>query len=336
MLAKPVDIFVDRSLQPNNALLELWASNLYSRINNILRNYPIDVQYKQTPRLFFFVQQFIKCFYTNGVYAKDIRLRGSHLYRGFSHFKPATKFNDPGFMSTSWDKNVACGFATSTGCGTILTFRVSKLPKDVPFLIIDDTINKIFQESEVVMLPGILEVDSRASQHNEVRTTYTCDSDLVAQYTTRPIPSIGRMKGGDLKLNYSYMNTKGKNYIFYRAIIGRDAEVLTVLKAPVNEKEFMHFLRYDLRKTIHFYDSATQIIPEVCELQKMLHTETNDNKISKIVSKLSSYNVNIALYNPKTKTIDTMNAMVPDDMHEELFPTLRSDDVRKAIHLYFQ
>ena len=31
-----------------------------------------------------------------------------------------------------------------------------------------------------------------------------------------------------------------------------------------------------------------------------------------------------------------MNAMVPDDIHDELFPTLRSDDVRKAIHQYFQ
>jgi len=131
------------------------------------------------------------------------------------------------------------------------------------------------------------------------------------------------------------MSTKGKNYVFYRAINGRDAEVLSVLRAPFKKKDMLHFMRYDLRKTIHFFDNATQIIPDVCELQKSLHTETNDRKLTKIVSKLTSYNVNIALYDPITQSIDTMNAMVPDDIHEELFPIHRSDDVRKAIHSYF-
>jgi len=343
MKSKPVDIYVDKKLKPNNEIVELWASNLYSRVNFILRNYPIDIQYKYTPRLFFFVQQFIKYFQEHGVYSKELRNHGRYLYRGLdANFVPEARYKDPGFIATSLDEKVACDFSTSSiGCGSIQKFRISNLPKDVPFVIIDESINSIFHEKEVLMLPGWIEKlniandDSNSHKSHRlehfVSATYNCDYELLSQYINTPTPPLKKIKGGMYNMDKNYLTAYGKVFVFYRALQDKDVEILATLHASTSKRKYQEFLRYNICKTIHFFDNATQLIPDVQKLQLTLSVSTNSRKLKKTIDLLKTFNVHIAIYDPKIKVVVTLNVMLPMCLHEEMCCENRHDDIHKAI-----
>ena len=72
MLARPTDIYVNKSILHGDNIAKYWASNVYARVNNLLRNYDINVLYKETPHMFTFLQHFIKYFQKKGMYADDV------------------------------------------------------------------------------------------------------------------------------------------------------------------------------------------------------------------------------------------------------------------------
>ena len=322
-------------MKPNNEIVELWASNLYSRVNFIMRNYPFDIQYKYTPRLFFFVQQFIKYFQEHGINSKELRTYGRYLYRGLdANYVPEARYKDTGFVATSLDEKVACGFSTSSiGCGTVQKFRVSSLPKDVPFVVIDDSINSIFHEKEVLMLPGWIEKfgNSNYGFGHSVSVKYDCDYALILQYINAPTPSFTKIKGGMYNMNKSYLTAYGKIFVFYRTIQDKAVEILATLHAPKNKNKYKDFLKYNICKTVNFFDNATQLIPDVQKLQLTLRVSTSSRKLKKAVSLLKTYNVNIAIYDPALKVVESLNVMLPMCLHEEMCCENRTDDIQKAI-----
>jgi len=349
MLASIVDVQIDRTTIKRVGILQLWASNMYARINNILRNYSIDDQFKYAPRAFYFVQEMIRFFYHNGVKSDKFE-QHMCIFRGINgNFRIEQSYLDKGFIATSISKEIGCSFATnSVGCGTLEVFKIAQMPKDVPFVIINEKINPLYREKEILMLPGWIhlaneigtgtakKVQKTRKLYNEVDVKYEIDRSLVKQYLDKPAPNFKEYKGGNCNRTNSTMDIQekldifpGKNVVFYRAVTGHNAEVLNVLHIPVEKDAFSRFMRYELRLAIDFYETVTELIPEVRQLR-------NSKMTKRIFAKLMSYNVHFAVFDVQSKTIVCLDGLTPCDLHLELFAQERTNDVINAIQKYYE
>ena len=348
MLSKINDIEIDRATVSEIGILRLWTSNLYSRINKILRNHSFEEQYKYTPRAFYFVQQMIQRFYTEGIYRKEILSMCKHLYKGNNGtIQPSTveTYKDNGFIATSMFKHVGCSFASSTtNCGTLYVFKVSELPKNVPFLLIDENLDFMYQEKEVLLLPGwIKRIPANTSaktestklnatqKYLEYKCMYECDMTTVQNYMNKPPPKFKEYMGGasSMDIKDKLRRMRGNDVVFYRAIKGRDAEVLGVLHVPCDEKAFVRFVRLDLRLALDYYDNMTEFIPDVQDLQK------RKKKTKQTIEKWMSYQVHFAIYDTTTNTVICIDGLSDSKLHYEMCPAERSGDVVNAINAYY-
>ena len=302
----PIDLFAAKG----SYLVELWASNLYSRINFVLRNVPFEMQYSQTPYVFTFVQRFIRHIVDNGVHALDLLQKGKYLYRGIDGtFTPPSEYNDHGFLSTSFTESISCGFAQGTPmCGTLQVFLISDMDQSIPFLLINEDVNPIYHEDEVLMLPGKCSLKSSQPEvtldSRKVQAKYECDWDLVASYLQKPPPKVKKMIGG--APSYDCNNLEGKCIVYYRAVDGHDVEVLSVSKS---------FDRKQHADVIRYYDRVTNLIPEVRRLRIAL----SRNKDCSQLHALFSYNVYPALYDGKSQEVNTLHFLIPKMIFNDLF-----------------
>jgi hypothetical protein len=306
----------------------MWASGIYRHVNAIMRSFPIDVQFIKFPNLFFFAKNFINYFYTHGLSKKDLRTKGfRYLYRGIdSTFSPSIEYEDTGFIATSWQEDIANKFAiSSVGKGTVMRFRVSQLPDKVPFIIIDETIDEFYHESEVLMLPGCITLDlvSMQATNQVLRAGYQL-SDKIALYNR------DSMIGGG-HLTYSDVELAGKRIVYYRAIEKRDPEIMAIQHIPVKQTHIDVFLKTDFIKIQDFFEKATNIIPEYQRLRKHLKTAKYNSKTDRLISRMMSYDVQQALYNPQTKEVETMYLFVPKEMTKEFADVSREAECKKFI-----
>lgn len=162
------------------------------------------------------------------------------IYRGVDDkFKPERIHIEKGFIATSLDKNVATKFATDGKTrGILQVFAVSSLPKDVPFILIDESIDSVFNEQEIVLLPGTVTVVPLAnknfksnSAHHIVQVEYKPDIEFVQIILNKPAPRVRQHLGGELmfELGHTLEDLCCRDIVYYRAIIGRDPEILAVL-----------------------------------------------------------------------------------------------------------
>lgn len=186
-------------------------------------------------------------------------------------------------------------------------------------------------KKKVVMLPGWIRKLHTSKNGNVVLVSYSCDTEIISQYINTPTPQFKELKGGTYNMDKTYLTAHGKVFVFYRAIENKDVEVLAKLHAPTNKTTYKDFLKYNICKTINFYDNATQIIPDVQNLQLVIRTSNSSRKIRKSLDLLKSYHVHIAIYNDSAKEVEALNVMLPMCLHEELCCLNRADDIRKAI-----
>jgi hypothetical protein len=150
MLATPQDIHYELDKTNPHSVILIWASNMYSRINRLLRFYPLEVIIEETPHAVRYMKDLISYFETHGVTKDDLlSKRINTLYRGVDSKTIAKKrLLEKGFMSTSWDKNVAKRFAIANDkSGSILCYATNTLPTIVKYVIIDTNLAPYLKES---------------------------------------------------------------------------------------------------------------------------------------------------------------------------------------------
>lgn len=136
-------------------------------------------------------------------------------------------------------------------------------------------------------------------------------------------------------LDHTMEDLCGKDIVYYRAIVGRPPEILSVLQCPCTTKEIPLFLRNDVRRVSRFHDSIQRYIPEVQDLQKYMKTAIHNRTTKRKSKLLLSYYPHIAVYDPKNKRVVTLNGLMPHVLYEELAPQGRDEEIKNAIHTYY-
>jgi hypothetical protein len=351
------DVYIDKSALRGDNIVRYWASNAYSRVNFCLRNYTVETMATSTPNIIIFMQTFLRYFQTHGLRAEAIAQLGKYLYRGIDdQYIPAYPYQEKGFIATSLDKQVAKKFATDgkTG-GTLQVFNVAELSRDVPFLLIDERIDRIFHEQEILMLPGTIKISAtpkptpstydgrgrgrgRGRDYTTVNVTYTPDLEFVRNILNIPTPKLSQQTGGSenmFELEHTMDDLCGRDIVYYRAIVGRKPEVLSVVKCPARPDDIPMFLRDKIRSVSRFQENILRYIPEVQDLQEYMKTAKPSKRTSKKGELLSSYYPHTAIYDPSTKKVVTLNGLFPTVLYKELVPQGRDNEIIEVIHHHY-
>jgi len=142
------------------------------------------------------------------------------------------------------------------------------------------------------------------------------------------------MRGGGnpFKVDHNVETMLGKDIVFYRAIEGLPAEIVGQIRAPDNIEHLRDFYKYSFQKMEDFYEKASDLIPDVQEMTRILKVATGaDDETMRVFRRFNSYNVHSAIYDYKKNKIVTMHALIPDCLYDETFCTDREPDARRAI-----
>jgi hypothetical protein len=296
----------------------LWASKFYRLINNIMRKYELDTIMNNSKYTRRFVVKMTKYFFSYGVDAEYLKKKTDTLFRGFDKdFMVPTCYEENGFMSTTFDLSVATRFSGASG--NMVTFFVKDLPPDTPFVIIDDTIEEYLNEQEVLFLPGTI-------------TTQKTSQRIKATYTMHPMFNIIKdltVGGGPLQLDVPKIDLKGKYIVWWRAIINRQPEVVGRMEMPKDPKAVQSFFMNEVLPYDDKFQVKNNFIPQYKDLkEKCFKSGLTEEEMDLY----SSYEVYMALYDAKTKSIPTINYGIFDAMFsEELFDISRRKEVEEVI-----
>lgn len=274
----------------------LYASKLYRVINNTLRTQPV---LNPGSNICKFFRRFVRYFYKHGIYSKDIK--GAKLYRGFSKdFKITNNITDSAFISTSTDIDVAKRF------GNVISLKVSKLPQDVPFVVIDNSIADYLHEKEIVLLPGTL--------------SFPIPGKYSALY--HPLSNIKEIcvqkgDGPDMKLIIPHIELRERIVVWWRAIVGRKVEVLSWHPLPKTKKDIEREFKESVFPRDESLQNIREFIPE--------YIDSTDSKIR------LSYGVFMAIYNMNLAKVETISWGVPAELLPEIFDVKRSQEVEMSI-----
>jgi len=323
----PLETIFVKDENPNKFAL-FWASGIYKRINYNLRNVSFSEQFKATPNTFWFTKNYIAYFKKYGYTAKQLIEKSiNHLYRGirntnYFQVKPGQTYNDTGFIATSYDLSVAKDIAEQD---FVIEFDVLSLPNEIPFIIIDDRIAEYLLESEVLIMPGTIQLIENKTGNTLAK--YVPNLKLIDAYLRSKDPEIV-MSGGALTI--PKIDIEDKTLVFYRAIYNRPVEVLKVMYFPKNpSKEILRAIR----KTENFFESMTEMIPEFMDLQKYLKSKNITEEEFKITfAKMNSYIVHIALWSSYTRKVETIHLFELPILFKENFDVSRSDDVENQLN----
>jgi hypothetical protein len=293
---------------------KLWSTKFYKQITRIMRLVPISEQLARYPNSIYFIQDFINYFETHGKTVIDIANQ-PYLFRGLSgDFIITEKIKDTTFISFTTAEHVAKDFARHDG--TIIRMLVIVLSPGSKFITIDNT-----YENEYVFLPGDLEYD-----RNNKAYRYVQNSELINKYRTRA------MSGG-VFVNQEIPTFKVAScvMIWYRCIMGREAEILGQTIFPENEDESLKKLQ-EILKIDDKYDKMTNMIPEFQDLMKAIGSAQNSQK-DDLIRKLQSYTVFVAIYdnNNNANNIKTLHFGLYPEMFAEMFDMGRKDEVENLI-----
>lgn len=306
------DVLFKKDTNPHKYAI-LYASKFYRVINPFLRDIENHTNRKYICRFYI---SFINYFFEYGKKQRDIAKMTKKLYRGYTKL-PNSSFTDKAFISTTEDLSVAQRFASN---GVVLTFKTSKLPSNVPYVIIDDNIADYLFESEILFLPGII----------------TVSKDLKATYS--PLPNIKEMcdqiggGGGEdiTNLEIPKMDLRGKIVVWYRVVQGRDPDIMDILTLPKTHKGVEIIFRTKVFPHDAYLQDIRSFIPEYVDLRD----KNGKNQFES--DKVHSYMVHMAIYDPLNKSIDTINYGVFDQVFSEIFDISRKNSVINTILKYFK
>lgn len=309
-------MFFKKSTSPHKYAI-LYASKFYRVINPCLRD--IDNHPNRKYICKFYVN-FVNYFFDHGKTQSEIVKRTKQLYRGYPRLPTSIPFTDKAFISTTEDLSIAQKFGEK-----VLTFKTSKLPTNVPYVVIDDTIAEYLFESEILFLPGTIDV---------------CLKTLKATYT--PLPNLKEMcdhyaGGGDTTNEYDVANLeipkldlRGKIVVWWRAVSGHNPEVIDIQTLPNTHKGVELLFRTKIFPRDAYLQDMRTYIPDYVDLRE----RKNKTDVERL--QLQSYMVHMAIYNPIQKEIDTINYGVFDEVFPEIFEVSKSPQVKKAIMHYFR
>ncbi len=297
----------------------LWSSKFYRIINKIIRLYPLEVVLSYTKYTKYFMKKMVQYFYDNGYYKTELLQRGKYLYRGLDKdFSVPSTYKEKTFMSTSLCHQVAQTFAGSGG--NIITFSISKLPSDVPFIIIDENIDECLAEQEVLFLPGTI-------------TTIKTSTGYKAYYkmSHKFQKLMSQLLGGNpnhdmIKPIIPHINLKGKYIVWWRAIHGRKVELVGRIEMPKKEAEVDKFFRDVILPHDDKFELKTDFIPQFQDLKKKWDKRTEEEE-----TLYRSYFVHMAVYDAKEKKVLCLRYGMFDAMVGELCNTSRDKEVEKKI-----
>jgi hypothetical protein len=289
----------------------LWSSKFYRIINKIMRKYPLDLILNDTKYTRHYIIKMIHYFFKYGIH-KD-KLKDDYLYRGVDKdFLLDTNYEEKGFMSTSLNRHVASG--------NIMMFNVQKLPKNVPFVLIDDNIDQYLAEQEVLFLPGSIKLKKTSV-------------GIKAIYKMNPIfYELNSLVGGGRDDCFrtidesAKINLRGKYIVWYRAIVGRPVEIVGLMEMPKKTDEACKFFNKVVLPHDDKYEMKTEFIPQYKDLKE------KKNKTKEEFELFKSYSVHMAIYDAKQKKVLTIHYGVFDEMFlEELFDAKRQHEVEDSI-----
>jgi len=290
-----------------------------------MRNYDLDQIMKVTKYARRYIIKMVKSFFKYGLYREDIVKKSPYLYRGIDKdFELEDEYIEKGFMYTSLDLEVAEGFAGKSG-GHVISFNTKKLPKDVPFALIDEKIDEYLAEKEVLFLPGKIRLKKSSA-------------GIKAVYEMNPIfneinkTDFSVVSGGGVIEDASLdINLKGKYIVWWRAIQGRPVQVISTMEMPKKSGKVEKFFREAVLPHDDKFEVKTNFIPEYMDLKKRMLTNYKD--VSKKDQDLyKSYMVHMGVYDAKKKKVLTINYGVFAAMfNEELFDSTRTMEVHEAI-----
>jgi hypothetical protein len=127
------------------------------------------------------------------------------------------------------------------------------------------------------------------------------------------------------------IDLRNKYIIWWRAIKGRDPEVVGSLRMPKKKEEVEQFYRDVVLPHDDKFEVKTDFIPEYIDLKERIMT--NSKSVSKEDKELyKSYSVHMAVYSHKKKQISTLHYGVFAEMfNEEIFDSKRTKEVEDVI-----
>ena len=350
------ELFMNNSNVHKYALL--WASRFYTLLNNIMGNISHEVIINDYPNTLYFIKNYINYFGEYGVYKKDLEvLNIKQLYRGVSNNFIVQNINiNNCFISTTWKHYVAQKFANHLG--SIMIFKVDDLPSNIPFVVIDDLnegeivflpgnitsnnadiliprftnmlkhvyISKYKPNKKLIQLYIDTQIGGKIKKQlynniqileNEIYTKRLVNNKRDNTYTNFILSQLSPYLN-----EIPNISLAGKQIVFYRAIKGRDIDVLDRLDIPNREDEIYNFFNIRVKQCEEIFTNITNLMPEVKELRKILTDK----------EKLGSYNIYMAIYNKKSNIVEEVYYGIFKFMYSELYINInRIDEIISTI-----
>jgi len=284
-----------------------------------MRKYALKYVLKNTIYTRYYLIKMVKYFFNYGVYKEGIKSK--FLYRGMNkEFQISNDYEENGFMSLTMSLCVAKDFTGKDG-GNIICFNIKKLPEDTPFIIIDESINESLAEQEVLFLPGKIFTKQKESFYEALYDMNPTFKEIKKMDS--------KMKGGGLK-NNDLVDLKGKHIVWWRAIKGRNVEVVGMIRMPDRRDEVEKFFIDVILPHDDLFENKNDFIPQYKDLKdkffKFDELDKNDMEL------YVSFFVNMAIYDAKNKKILSIHYGVYEEMfNEELFNSNRALEVHEAI-----
>jgi hypothetical protein len=225
--------------------------------------------------------------------------------------------------------------------GSIITLPLTDLPKDIPYVVVNDKIADYLQEDEIVLLPGVIKVESHA---NKICGKYEMYNILVNNLKGRTEAGQKGGKAGFTKQNKDLaellgiprLSLRNKVAIFYRQIHNRHVEVLNWRCFPKTNAEVDSYMRDHIVPLEQFYERTLHLYPDYKDLWIAFNAEKDSQKRRELNKKLMSYTVMMAVYNKKTNEIEHYHYGIFESMLSEadLDVTSRKEEITMRIKEY--
>lgn len=291
------ELLKDKTIKGNpHRCVIIWSSKIYRQINRTLRQEKgidkLDGQvYKYTKQ---FLNEFLFYFREYGLTKHELECK--RLYRGYSIIIE-TPIRDYTFMSTSKKKDVALTFAGTKGI--VITISTQGLPDGVPFVVIDSTIEDYMQEEEVLLLPGSIELSGSKGIYKVDDQVYKYMMGLTQQ-------------GGGYVYTLPNIDLKGKRVVWWRAIINRPAEILSIIRLPrKSDRQVIKFWKECIDVQDREYEEMCRFIPRYQDLFN------KSKRTSEERAELWSYSVYMAIYDKKNEKVEHYHYGLYDEIAEE-------------------
>ena len=352
--------------------LKCWASGMHRIVNRIMRkNLPAESMARMYPVCTYFTQQIFKLFYesdySHTLTRDQLASECSMLYRGVSASSEMFEADDAlraaGFMSFSKERFVAAEFTRARAGNAkyqpmIINLPVNNLHRAARCVSINRSVNPAFNEEEILLLPGkiVLSKDIngtgvRKAALYEVNTAFIdsllgMDLPEPAQEPAedadpdRNVPEAAKpfRRSAVLTSKIVPESLGGTYLVYYRAIHGRPAEVLTWRVLPENATELVRNVRYYVpnRCDSHVY-TVLPYIPEYRDMEERYKKgvaegpdQLPEYMQDRLSRRMASYEMHAAVYDPSTKRVITMNLATPRVFFRELYPELYADRLEEA------